>query len=98
MTPEKFAQFLEQGEGQCIEFKRCGNIPHADTFKTVCSFANRLGGDIFLGVGNDGTVAGVNEKAVLDIERNIVNVTSNPATFVPAPSLEFEKIKEALNK
>lgn len=93
MTPEKFAQFLEQGEGQCIEFKRCGNIPHADTFETICSFANRLGGDIFLGVGNDGTVAGVNEKAVLDIERNIVNVTSNPATFVPAPSLEFEKIK-----
>lgn len=83
------AKMLEQGEGLSIEFKRCGAVPEKDTFETVCSFANRQGGHILLGVNDDGSVEGVNENSVIGIERNIVNVTSNPAVFNTAPGLEI---------
>ncbi|WP_165252550.1 RNA-binding domain-containing protein [Adlercreutzia sp. ZJ304] len=93
MSPSEFESQLAQGEGQTIEFKRCSTFPHADTFETVCSFANRIGGNIYLGVENDGSIRGVDPLSILDIERNIVNVTGNPAVFTPSPALEFEKIE-----
>lgn len=53
---------LKIGETVAVEFKRCGNGIESDTYETVCSFLNRFGGDIFLGVLNDGTVFGVQKK------------------------------------
>ena len=38
------------GETVAVEFKRCGNGIESDTYETVCSFLNRFGGDLFLGV------------------------------------------------
>lgn len=93
MTPEELQRQIAQGEGQSIEFKRCGNVPHDDTFETICSFANRIGGSIYLGVGNDGSILGVNSKSVLEIERNVINVTNNKSIFNVAPSVEFERIE-----
>lgn len=54
---------LAIGETVAVEFKRCGKEIESDTYETVCSFLNRFGGDIFLGVLNDGTVLGVPENA-----------------------------------
>lgn len=85
-------KLLKQGEGISIEFKRCGNLPEQDTFETICSFANRQGGNIFLGVLDNGTVSGVNAKRLLEIQRNIVNTVNNPKLFNVAPALEFETI------
>ena len=44
---------LEIGETIAVEFKRCGNGIESDTYESVCSFLNRFGGDIFLGVLDD---------------------------------------------
>lgn len=85
-------RYLQQGEGVTLEFKRCGNQPASDTFQTICSFANRQGGSILLGVTDDGVVEGVNPKQALDIERNIANVTSNPNMFSSTPLVEFERL------
>ncbi|MBW3091143.1 RNA-binding domain-containing protein [Bifidobacterium miconisargentati] len=95
MTPEELQSHLSQGEGVSQEFKRCGALPEADVFETVCSFANRQGGSIFLGVDDDGNILGVNPKLVRDIERNIANVTCNPNTFGPSPAFETERIDTA---
>lgn len=84
--------YLNQGEGCSVEFKRCGNLPEADTFETICSFANRQGGNIFLGVLNDGSVVGIQESRSLEIQRNIVNAINNPKLFNAAPALEMEPI------
>lgn len=92
MNQEDLNSILEQGEGISIEFKRCGNVPEHDTFETICSFANRQGGNILLGVENDGTVVGVNEKSSLDIQRNIVNRVNDPQAFNAPPSLDIEPI------
>lgn len=86
-------QVLQAGESSMVEFKRCSELPHTDTFETVCSFANRSGGSIYLGVDDDGQVLGVDSKRVSEIERNVVNVVSNRKMFEPAPMVETEHIE-----
>ncbi len=74
---------LKIGETVAVEFKRCGNGIESDTYETVCSFLNRFGGDLFLGVLNDGTVSGVPKNAVSDMIKNFIKVVSNQALFSP---------------
>ena len=83
---------LTVGETVAVEFKRCGNGIDSDTYETVCSFLNRFGGDIFLGILDDGTVAGVPKKAVSDMIKNFIKIVSNPALFSPTVYLAPEKI------
>ena len=63
MDINQFHSMLTIGETVAVEFKRCGNGIEHDVYETVCSFLNRFGGDIFMGVLDDGTVLGVPEKA-----------------------------------
>lgn len=92
MDHRELAAHLRSGEGISTEFKRCGNRPETDFFETVCSFANRQGGNIFLGVEDDGAVIGVPRDSVLEIKRNIANVLNNPKLFRPAPLVEMENV------
>lgn len=87
-------RYIQAGEGISVEFKRCGSQPGQDTFETICSFANRQGGSILLGVRDDGAVEGVSEASALNIERNISNVTSNPNLFNVSPLVEFERLHD----
>ena len=82
---------LTIGESIAVEFKRCGNGIESDTYETVCSFLNRFGGDIFMGVLDDGTVLGVPEKAAPDMVRNFIKVVSNPALFSPTISRQAQR-------
>ena len=90
MSPEEFEGILASGESSSVEFKRCGGLPEDDVYETICSFGNRYGGNIFLGVLNDGTVEGVNPKRVDEIQRNLVNRVCNPNQFDPSPMVETE--------
>lgn len=89
---------LTIGENIAVEFKRCGNGIESDTYETVCSFLNRFGGDIFLGVLNDGAVLGVAKNAVSDMVKNFIKVVSNPALFSPTVYLVPEKIEYDENR
>lgn len=89
----KLESYIKAGEGMNLEFKRCGGKVEKDVYETICSFANRQGGSILLGVLDDSTVLGVSPKAVASIERNIVNVTNDPTMFNVAPALEFERLE-----
>lgn len=93
MDLNKLQSIFTIGETVAVEFKRCGNGIESDTYETVCSFLNRFGGDIFLGVLDDGTVAGVPEKVAPDIVRNFIKTVSNPAVFSPTVYLVPEIIK-----
>jgi len=90
---KEFQSILTIGETVAVEFKRCGNGIESDTYETVCSFLNRFGGDIFMGVLDDGTVVGVPEKAASDMIKNFIKVISNPALFTPTVYLVPEIIK-----
>lgn len=92
MTQEHLTSMLELGENTAVEFKRCGNGIESDTYETVCSFLNRFGGDIFLGVLDDGTVEGVPKQAATDNIRNFVKMVNNPDIISPTVYLVPEKI------
>lgn len=83
---------LEIGETVTVEFKRCGNGIESDVYESVCSFLNRFGGDIFMGVLDNGTVMGVPKKAAADMVKNFITVISNPALFTPTVYLVPEII------
>lgn len=55
MELNELQSILTIGETVAVEFKRCGNGIENDTYETVCSFLNRFGGELFLGVLDDGT-------------------------------------------
>ena len=86
-------RYIQVGQGTGVEFKRCGSQPGKDTFETICSFANRQGGSILLGVRDDGTVEGVPEPSALSIERSISNVVSDSSLFNVSPLIEFERLR-----
>lgn len=99
MTPSEFEKVLSQGEGISVEFKRCGNLPGDDVFETICSFSNRQGGSIYLGVADSSSlgvppeVVGVNHARALEIQRVIANRVNNPNSFNVPPTLEFESLE-----
>lgn len=87
MDVENLKSILKIGETVAVEFKRCGSGIENDVYETVCSFLNRFGGDIFLGVLDDGTVTGVPEKAAPDMIKNFISCLSNPSLFTPTAYL-----------
>ncbi|MCL1803183.1 MAG: putative DNA binding domain-containing protein [Eubacteriaceae bacterium] len=92
MTPEKIKKLLAEGEGLTVEFKECVNELSNSVFETVCSFSNRYGGHMILGVDDNGVIIGVNPKAIKDIKRNFINMLSNPQKISPPLLLELEEV------
>ena len=93
MEIKELQSILTIGETVAVEFKRCGNGIENDTYETVCSFLNRFGGDLFMGILDDGTVVGIPEKAAPDMVKNFIKVISNPTLFSPTIYLVPEIIK-----
>ncbi len=98
MDLKTLESILTIGENVAVEFKRCGNGIESDTYETVCSFLNRFGGDLFMGVLDDGTVMGLPEKAAPDMVKNFISVISNPSVFSPTIYLTPEIMKDAENR
>ncbi len=93
MKLNELETLIAQGEGMSLEFKRCGGAKiESDVFETVCSFANRQGGTILLGVTDGGDISGIDESVALQLERNLINVTNNPKLFTPSPTVELTRI------
>jgi len=93
MTLERLTSILSVGETVAVEFKRCGNGITADTYETVCSFLNRFGGDIFLGVEDDRTVRGIPKNAVPDTIKSFIKSVSNPEIINPTVYLVPEALE-----
>jgi ATP-dependent DNA helicase RecG len=87
MTSEQIKKLLAEGEGLTVEFKECVNELNTTVFETVCSFSNRYGGHLLLGVRDDGEVIGVNPKAIQPMKKNFANMLNNPQKT--SPSLFF---------
>lgn len=83
MDTKALKTIFEIGETIAIEFKRCGNGIENDVYETVCSFLNRFGGELFLGMQDDGAVLGVSEKAAPELVKNFISCISNPSMLSP---------------
>ena len=98
MTQEKLENILKIGETVAVEFKRCGGNIESDVYETVCSFSNRFGGDIFLGVLDDGTVVGVPPKAAASLVGNFISALANPDLFSPTMCLDPQIMQFKANR
>lgn len=76
MKLQELEDLVSKGEGQLLEFKLKANFPEK-IVKEMVAFANSYGGQLFIGVNDDGRIAGLKfaeeEKFVIDkaIERHI---------------------------
>ena len=90
MDIRNFESILTVGENVAVEFKRCGSGIGNDVYESICSFLNRFGGDLFMGVEDDGTVVGLPEKAASDMIKNFIKCISNPDLLSPTVYLSPE--------
>lgn len=93
MTYHELTDILADGENSSIEFKKSTTDITKDVYETVCSFSNRDGGHIFLGVRNDGMVLGVDRFCADKIKKDFVTSINNPQKIFPPLYLQPEDIE-----
>ena len=82
---------INEGESVTTEFKEAtGKLPKS-LFQTVCSFLNRNGGNIFLGVSDDGKIIGVDKTKVNNLKKDFVNLCNNPEKIDPTVYLNIKE-------
>ena len=91
MTTEALLDIISQGEGVTVEFKECKNEVASEVYPTVCSFSNRFGGHLFMGVDDNGNIIGVNPNCVKDMRKNFANMLNNPQNISPTLYLSAEE-------
>lgn len=92
MTARELSQIFADGENRTIEFKKSTNDITKDVYETVCSFSNRDGGHIFLGVKDDGTVLGIAPEYIDKIKKDFVTSINNPQKLYPPLYVQPEVI------
>lgn len=93
MDQTELNKILNQGEGLRIEFKEAQNGVPASFYDTVCSFLNHEGGIILLGIGDDGTILGLNGQNLKNLKQDIVTALNNPDVLSPIFPLPVEEVE-----
>ena len=89
----KLNQLIQKGESLTTEFKESKSNLNKDVYETVCAFLNRDGGDIFLGVADDGTIVGVDEDKIEGIKKDFLTVINNPQKLNPPCYLSVDIVE-----
>ena len=93
MDVSRLKQIFAIGETIAVEFKKCSKGIESDTYESVCSFLNRFGGDIFLGVDDDGIIHGLLKNKAPELVSNFISMISNPDVLSPTVYLSPEIIE-----
>jgi ATP-dependent DNA helicase RecG len=93
MTSDNIKKLLAEGEGLTVEFKKCRDKLSGSVFETVCSFSNRYGGHLLLGVDDAAIPIGVNRASAVQIKKEFVTMLNNPQKVSPSLFLGFEEIE-----
>lgn len=93
MTTEFMRGLLSKDEKITIEFKSCTNEISESVYETVCSFSNRYGGWIIMGVRDGGIPCGVNRNAAKDMKRNFITQLNNANKMSPTLYLAIEELE-----
>lgn len=78
-TEQSIENLILAGESDTVEFKRELPKKREDLAVTISSFWNRLGGQILIGVENDGRIVGFEAQGIADTITNIVSDLCEPA-------------------
>ncbi len=77
MNNTELLQLIKFGENIHVEFKKSSDVLTKDVYETVCSFSNRDGGHIFLGVDDKGEITGVSIESVEKIQKDFISSINN---------------------
>lgn len=84
MTSNEIKQLIQDGEKIDVEFKESRTALNKDVYNSVCSFSNRNGGHILLGVNDKKQVVGVEEDKVEKIIKEFTTSVNNSQKINPA--------------
>ena len=90
MTEAELLKLIEGGENIRVEFKKSTTEITKDVYDTVCSFSNRDGGIILLGVKDNGEILGVAPDAVDRMKKDFVTSINNGQKINPPLYLQPE--------
>ncbi len=80
LSTEQIKRLIAQGENSRIEFKSCTDVVSSSVYETVCSFLNKDGGQILLGIKDDGEVVGINKKKCGGNDKEHHQLAEQPTT------------------
>ena len=84
MTINELRKLIETGEKIDIEFKKSQDKLNKDLYESVCSFNNRDGGHIFLGiVDKTKEICGVNPDKIDKMKKDFTTAVNNPNKINP---------------
>ena len=90
---KRLLSLIKTGEGISVEFKECKNSAPKSLYESICSFLNRAGGDILLGISDDKTILGIDEDSIDNIKQEIVTTINNPQKINPPVYLKIEDVE-----
>ena len=83
MKLEEIIKLIQNGEKIDIEFKESNNALPKNIYDSVCSFNNRNGGHILLGVSDKKIIIGVNEDKIDKIIKEFITSVNNSQKIYP---------------
>lgn len=92
MILDELEAVINQGEGVRIEFKKAEQGMPASLFETVCSFLNKEGGTIIIGVDDQKNIQGIDPERVEQLIKDIVTASNNPDVLDPPFTLGPQRI------
>jgi ATP-dependent DNA helicase RecG len=93
MNETKIKTIIKNGENIAVEFKECRSAISKTCYETICAFLNRHGGELLLGVKDNGEVTGIDEQYVGRIKKDFTNAINNPQKLNPPFYLGIEDVK-----
>lgn len=91
-SESQILELISKGEGLDLEFKACLNQLNRDVYETVCSFLNRHGGTLLLGVQDNGVIQGIEPDAAAQIRKDFVTAINNPQKISPPTYLAVDEV------
>lgn len=83
MMVDEIKELIQNGEKINVEFKESKHALTKDVFDTVCSFNNRNGGHILLGVNDQREIIGVIKNKVDKVIKDFTTSINNPQKMYP---------------
>lgn len=90
MTIDRIKELIKSGEKIDVEFKESKDSLTKDIFDTVCSFNNRNGGHILLGINDKKEIIGVSKDKVNKIIKEFTTAVNNSQKIYPPLYLKPE--------
>ena len=93
MDEKEILNILSKGENHTTEFKKSQTSITKDVYESVCAFSNRDGGNIFLGVKDNGEILGIEPNCVEQIKKDFVTAINNSNKMYPPLFLSPKEYK-----